>query len=386
MSNPLRLESVFMAIRDGKKAEELELYRLIFQQRSRFLGTDPLLSGEVETVFPEAFFVLKEKIRIGKLKVPDGKTQQELEKWLCNIFQGLLLRQMYTFENNTWLVVEGVRCENSIAKEKLSKALNESGYINYARKLMFQFNVQELEAEDFVNDAMRFLLEKIKKNEFTLSSEDSNEINRNRLLKFFRQTIFQKIRKWKQKQHPSIAIERIVEPTTQQSEENLISVQTPQFWQWKLFNLIDQQGEPCRMILKETYFSQKTPRQIALALNIPQYADGEAVEAQKIRCINKLHSDLMYMIKDSNDDMIFQLEKLSFHYLEQLKEPCKSILHYALPPENKNMEEIAKILQKNRPLEEVVNLKTSDQVKRRKYKCLQGFYDDLWGGLIQYKK
>jgi hypothetical protein len=140
-------------------------------------------------------------------------------------------------------------------------------------------------------------------------------------------------------------------------------------------------GKISRDILQYLLIQQWTPKQVALKIKHLDFPTTKHIVDHKIECLQKLKKltseKLREMDQKSLGEYIFVCKKA----LEELSEPCRTILHYVLPPRQTGYRELLNIIAKtNLPQNEY--LKTEDQIKKRKYKCLQLLQDQIWKNLL----
>ena len=150
----------------------------------------------------------------------------------------------------------------------------------------------------------------------------------------------------------------------------------------KVVALFDNLDEIGRYILRAHYIEGQSAKQIAKRSPFAAFQSTETIHQKRITSLKKLSQDLFSIRTGFSREELLRLARITEFVIGQLLEPCRSLLQYAFPPENKNPAEIAVLLQQTRPRAEVSSLATAAQVKKRKYKCKLSLWDKLWKELL----
>ena len=362
-----------------------KLYKRIFDMCFQYLNIQGVENNQV-VLFQDAFIVFEKKVLAGRLFFPDNEEEASLELRIKKYFERIIDQLNYHVERSIFQVVEGVKQKNKLATQRLVAYLQNHNFLQYTRKQVTRFNVTTVEAYDFLSEASTIILDKISDGSFSLEADFDNDHNQRRLSKFFCQIIFRQISKWKRDQQRKN--DRNIEYANTQNEEKAVDPivsESHLLFEVKIADLLGNLDKAGRYILKASYFEQLTPKQIAKKIPYEAYQNTQKVSDKKIISLKKLNADLFAFRKKLMKEDLKKLEEITRAVLTAIKEPCRSILRYAFPPENKNLEEIALILQSTRPSQEVQNLKTSAQIRKRKYKCKLTLWDDMWKNILTPK-
>ena len=354
-----------------------ELYRFLYIRKYKLLLHE--LKGsqqESEEVFQDAFMVLIETFSNRETKDFDKNNFKYLEKK----FERLLYRQLYSFERSVFWCIQGVMKGDQHAIEHLVGAVRDERVNNFLKSLGSYYKIKEADLGYLLNGSIEKLVKKARDGHLMVSASNTNQHNRNIVFKFFNAVL---------KNDVSDQINRNSREDTYAPQE-LPETAVVAHLEWSdslpfstmIKELLYDLDEIGRFILEQTYYHQRTPKQIA---KISPYASCQTtseVKSKKKTSIKKLNDFLSAKIRELEPAHQEELKKIYFHIMEKCAEPCKTILIHSLSDKTKSMEEIAEILQRTRPEEEIMNLKTKEQVKRRKYKCLQFIHNHIWEILL----
>lgn len=372
-------ENLIRAILGGSRAAEEQLYRALYG--SLFAQLVPECASETEAgeVFADAFIVFLEKLRNGSFHSLINTVNGGFAARAHAFFERILWRQFYHPNRSVYRAVSGAKTDNPYAKEHLGAWFKSGHFAAYARQLMEQFDVRAMEAADFVEESIADLLENIRNGDFTLEPDAPNDLNKNRLAKYFKRIIFNKIGKWKARRGKT-GIKPPGENLPADCDEE-IAEPAPGFrdaLQWQIAQLMAQLGDPCYHILRESYVRRKSPKEIAKTGFHPGYRTTDQVREKKYDCLQRLHRDFINRVEQYDPAALEQIAGIARHAVDHLEEPCRTILTHYLSPRKTSMAEIAAALRDVLPPPEAENLQTPEQVKRRRYKCMIPLYDQLW--------
>ena len=150
----------------------------------------------------------------------------------------------------------------------------------------------------------------------------------------------------------------------------------------KLIGQLDQAGQ---RILKELYFFERKPRQIAKLMKLEAYDSTEKVQSKKKDCLQKLKREAARLVQRLGDTARLEFIQLISRLVQELAEPCRTILYLFLPPNSLSYELIAKELQRLPISSGATDLRTADQIKKRKFRCMQGLNEALWKQAVGMK-
>lgn len=380
MVNEEPIRQILEGIRQGDQHAEDALFRRLHRVSEKAVPGMHWQEGEMEDLFLDAFIAFLERVRKRRFSILDDTKEPDAEQMLHRAFDRVFSKLAFHLDRSAYRTVEGVKAGNEHAKAQLAIFLVEKGYfLNFARQQMEQFEVRAKEAEDFLKEAFLDLLDKIKKGEFSLEASDPNELGKNKLGKYFKQIIVNKISKWKRKRGEDISEE--VQKALRQVDAEYpptVQVHASDTLQWKMMLITSEMGEPCKTILYRTYYYGETPKTIAKSQFHPDYTTTEEVRAKKMDCLRRLHRDFVHQMEALDRREVEQIAQIAQQVVAHLDEPCRTILVHYLAPEKVSMGEIAEILQRTRPIEEAGSLATAEQVKRRRFKCMAPLYDQIW--------
>lgn len=377
------LDLTIQLVKKQDQRGTLQLYKWLYASSDRIFERTGFQTQK-QDLFQDAFLTLEKQIQLGRFQLLEGSPPERKMAQLKNYFERLLEKLIYNCSSAVSRVLDGVRQEQTTAINQLVKHLHHPGFIGYSEKLAGQFQVRTIEAGDFHTKAISILLDKIKSQEFELSADLPNEIQLKQLAKFFNQIMYRQINNWKRDtQREAKRAEKYVE----EMEEQEISEEVPELEMRSvlgskvvaLFENLDTVG---RYILRAHYLEGLNAKQIAKKSPFEGFQKTEAIHQKRFSSLKKLSTDLFSIRGRFSMEELRQLTEMTQYFITQVAEPCRSILLYAFPPANKKPEEIALILQQTRPREEVSNLITGSQVKKRKYKCKLNLWDQLWKELL----
>ena len=107
------------------------------------------------------------------------------------------------------------------------------------------------------------------------------------------------------------------------------------------------------------------------------------VVEKKMAALQKLKQLMQQSLGQLNQAGITRMQRVVRSILDKLVEPCRTILNYALPPNNWTYEAIAGELKNRLSKTEFTSVETTEQIKKRKYKCLQSMQESVWEELLR---
>lgn len=380
MNERKRRKRDFLETTTWNTVTKKQLYKMLYLYMQPMLLSEGLDQAIVDRVFQSSFLVLQKKIEWGKLAMPNLASTAERTK-LQQTFHRILHHQLYQPAVYPDQTIRAVRNANVVAERNLIAYLQSASMEQYAWKLIHDFKLASLSAQDILQEGVVKMIVLIKAEQFELEKTATRELNKNRLLKFYKLLIYRWANDERKKRKPKLeskAQEKLPEPPAEVQEMEDTDLPLLAKMQ-QLFYQLDAAGQ---YILKASYFQQWSLKEIGKASPFAAYQTTAAVKEKKQASLKKLRSYLAVAMQKMNTVELDQLTKLTQYILTEFQEPCRTILTNALPPKEKSYKEIVEILQQTRPTEEVEHLKNEGQIKKRKYKCMQTLYDQIWSKML----
>lgn len=371
------LAKTIREIRSGNEKAVKQLYYYLHRNFTSFLES---LDKEAmpEKTFQDAFLLLKRHITTGRLNFTSSslRTTQTV---LIKIFERLLRKASYRPERSCFRLIEGVRQNDPLALQVLVEVLQTNNWKIYARKLIARYALRDLESTDLLQEGVLILIKNIQSRKLEMDKSWQNDWNCRKLYKYYRETLFRWVSSEYRKQ-AKLPLSDMEQPEIKDDSIPDDQLSKPVYdlsLRQKMLDLIHNLDKIGRRILIETYVNRKTPKQIAAAMPDEAWQSTAKIVQKKLESMNQLRRDFGNVVSEFNSEALEQLTAVSQKVLLHLKEPCQTILKYALPPYEKSMKEIAELLQHLRPSEEVAALSAAPQVRKRKYKCMRILHETV---------
>ena len=329
-----------------------------------------------DQLFQKVFLIWKRKLKQGRAmlaKMSDG----DLEVAVFSLIRKIIHQSLLDINISAFYLLNSIKKNDAKAKEAISLALCNSQNLEYARYLTRSLQIHSLEGEDFLQESMVAMMTAIQKGRFILEGNQSNDIQVKKTFKYFREIIYRQIHKayHREKSNSELNIDlrdsTPTEPITSGVEKLELAV-------YQSFHCLDQTSQK---IMKYLMVDRISPKEVVKKINSASFPSTKDIVAHKIACLQKLRKLTAEKINDMDESSFDRYLEVCRNALKEIAEPCKTILQYFLPPLQKSYREIVQII-KGSNIAESEFLRTEDQVKRRKYKCMQALQDQIWQKLF----
>jgi DNA-directed RNA polymerase specialized sigma24 family protein len=263
------------------------------------------------------------------------------------------------------------------AKERLSIALLSPQNQNYAKHLVKSLDVRSLDHQDFLQESLIIFLQNIENDRFKLDRGSSNEVDIKKIFKYFREILYRQVHKVYHDDKKLTRLDDYLDLKNQSVSMN--TVDDPfELAVYQCFHSLDPASQK---MLKYLFNDKLSPKEVAKRMNHPEFPSTQDVVGHKLVCLQKLKSLTSAKILEMDQESFYTYMEVSKAALKNLDEPCKTILTHILPPIQKSYSEMLSIL-RNSKIPEREFLKTEDQIKKRKYKCMIILQDRIWQNLL----
>lgn len=386
MNRDYKLTEIIKGIKNKEEAAEKDLYRFFYSLMFKLIKSFESDEQKAREVFQETFYIISSKIKRGKIHLPEQEDQTQ--KMLTASFRRYAFKRLFDMDRSVASLIKGVEKNIRYAENHLLERLHNQSVKKYAAYLGSQYQMGPSNHEDLLSEALTKLADNIKVRKFSLDENAPNEMNRNKIFKYFRTMLFgmanKKTRNYQkdQKLYAELKETQSLLPDyaaiKYKEQESLSSIAS------EAFDNLDQVGQ---YILKEFFYYKKKPRQIAQTCPYPQYRNTAKVVEKKAACLSKLRVDFGGLMNQAgNVSLIQEFKNLSQYVIQQLEEPCLTILKLTIAPIKKTSAEIVEIIQQTLPLEIASNFKSPIQINKRRYRCLQSMHENLWQELYNRQK
>ncbi|NND31048.1 MAG: hypothetical protein HKN76_00565 [Saprospiraceae bacterium] len=333
--------------------------------------------GRADQFFQEAFVLWKSKLTAGQ-KVMLEMKEADLKISIQDLFSKIVHDKMLDVRVSALYLIEHIRNDDNRAKERLSRTLCNEQNLNYARHLIRSLKIQLLEGEDFLQESIIALMTAIEKGRFTLEANSPNEAEVRKLFKYFREIIYRQIHKAYHKGKPVTQLKDDVKKMLP-GEYIESGVEKLELAIYQSFHCLDKISQKMMQYLMVDRLS---PKEVVKKLNHAAFAETNDVVAHKNTCLQKLRKLTAEKISEMDQGSFDRYLDVCKNALRTLSEPCKTILVHFLPPLQKSYQEILQVVE-SRGIVERKYLRTEDQIKKRKYKCMQLLQDQIWQKLLK---
>ncbi|MBK8504215.1 MAG: sigma-70 family RNA polymerase sigma factor [Saprospiraceae bacterium] len=263
------------------------------------------------------------------------------------------------------------------ARERLSIVLLSAQNQNYAKYLVQSLSIRSLDHQDFLQESVIILLQNIENDKFRLEPGSSNEVDRKRIFKYFREIVYRQVHKV---YRDDKKLTQLDDQFDHINQSDSLSTADDKFdlAVYQCFHSLDPVSQK---MLKHLFSDNLSPKEVAKKMNHPEFPNTKDIVEHKFNCLQKLKSLTSEKLLEMDQKSFNTYLEVSKSALKNLDEPCKTILTNILPPIHKSYKEMLSIL-KNSKIPEKEFLKTEDQVKKRKYKCMITLQDRIWQNLL----
>lgn len=365
-------------LKKGDHKAEATLYKYLYAYAtSIFEQIQVDINKELE-VFQDSFLIFTQRIRKKGFVLPKGRKERQ-KKMVEGSFKLVLLDQLFDFNRSVYRVLSGVRQGHPVAIKQLVKGLNHQKVLMHAEKLARLYPALSLDGIGIISELLPSMIDLIKEEKFTLEEDLNNTFNQNRLFKYFKEFLFRRV--YREGNKKKLPIEP-VEPPEASDEMKIQPERLPSLMVIKRY--IRQLEEKDRTLLIAYYWKAMKPAQIAKQLSTQGYDTSEKIKERLAYLLEQLGRQLNMAIEEGE----LAQEELTDIYLEvivTIEEPCRTILVNSLPPKSKKIKEISQILKEKLPDDMLTFLRSSDQIRRRRFKCMSQLKEKFWKKLLGKK-
>ena len=357
------------------QSELIKFYKLMYIRNISELNT-VLDQEKADECFQEAFASWLHKIRMHYSVLAPMRGLQ-LENAIVVFFKQIIHNLLLNIDVSLIYLVDHLKKGDTKAKERLSKALLSAQNQNYARYLVQSLAIRSLEHQDILQESILLILQNIEHGKFEVDRSSSNKENIGKIQKYFRQIIFRKVHTLYHHDKKTVEIEdNFIEDSVSGDFNG-----NEQKFELAIFQSFQTLGKISREILQYLLVQQWTPKQVAQKIKHLDFPTTKHIVDHKIECLQRLKKLTSEKIREMDQKSLGEYLVVCKKALEGLSEPCRTILHYVLPPRQTGYRELLDIIGKIK-LPQNEYLKTEDQIKKRKYKCLQVLQDQIWKNLL----
>lgn len=381
MDRAYSINEILAGVKDRKEASEKALYRFLLNAYYKMITTFEPQEMNAQTIFQDAFYILLERIKAGRIALME---EEDTRKIVLRMAHRYIHQGLFDMKRSVYSVTVGVEKNIEIALNHLSAEMGNQSIIKYSAYLEHNYNLGVAGHKDLISQALTQLIKNIQEQKFALSPADPNEMNKNKIYKYFRAILFGIARKESRGSTKDRKLLNQLKESENKEDafEEMVYEEKKSLHKLALeaLNNLDEVG---RYIIKATYLHRKKPIQIAKTIPFPEYRKTEKIVEKKAACLGKLSTDfgsIMYEVKDKG--LFNQFKSINNFVLEKLKDPCLTILKNVFSPIKVSYAEIVEIIQTTLKPEEAQKLTTPTQVKKRKYRCLQALHEGIWHLLL----
>ncbi len=355
-----------------------KIYKFMYTKNITKISSFFQDNRRADQLFQEVFVIWLHKIQKARQQLSRLSSLQ-LETTLSDFFDKVVHNQLLSVKISLRYVFRHLYTQDELARSRLSQEVISSQNLLYAKQLIKELKIRTLEAQDLLQEAVVILLQAITDKKFVLAGKD-NEIQLKQIHKYFRQIIYRQVhklyrnnKKIQEVSIPNSQEHNLATDSYEPMEDDLLSTVV-----YRCFHSLD---EISQKMLKYLYVDKIPANQIVKRLNHPRFTSTKNVIDHKMHCLNTLKQRTAEVIESLRPKSFKKYLSIISKILSALTEPCKTILRYALPPHQMTYREIVEHIQYTKVYQSEM-LKTTDQVKKRKYKCMQYLQEEIWKTLL----
>ena len=379
MNNDLEWREALSKLISNDLATRKKLYQTMYTRKIGQVRDELNDRHAADRLFQQAFVVWFEGLKrevFSLQEIPDRLLAKSVTSHFDKIVHSLLLR----IETSANYLISHIKKGDQKAKDRLTRAIISPQTTSYARRLAFSLNLRSLQGDDFVQVGMVIMLKNIESGKFLLSEGATNDIHQKQLHKYFRETIYRQMLKQSHKDRKETQV-----------HESLLKVQNlwseppiDDSFEVSVFQSFFTLDNTSQKILKTLFLEQLSPKEVAKKIDHPDFSSAADIVAHKNNCIQKLKTLTSAKISEMDSRAMKEYLRVIRSILQGLQEPCKTILKHVLPPLQCSYQEVLELVQ-SLPSTLRTHLTSVDQLKKRKYKCLQQVQELIWKYLLTHK-
>ena len=372
---------------DNNELVHIKLYRMLYTGIIDFQQSLPLSESQYTAVFQEAFLIFARKLR-AQAGAFQRFSEPRVKTWMLEGIKQILQKLLFQPGVSPAYLLAQVRDGNAEATTELARQIADAGNWKYAATLLNTLHIMHVEADDQIQDALLAFIQSIREGGFMLDAGLKPEIALKKCHAYYREILFRQIHKLYRKNKHQVSGDPVERLSTDFNQEEWTDWDQPsidddttfKYQVYRCFHLLDPGSQK---ILRWNLVDKWSPKEICKKLNDPMLPTTQHVVEKKMAALQKLKQLMQQSLGQLNQAGITRMQRVVRSILDKLVEPCRTILNYALPPNNWTYEAIAGELKNRLSKTEFTSVETTEQIKKRKYKCLQSMQESVWAELLR---